>query len=321
MNTAKQFFSYKIRWIIKLLLLVFTSLYAQFSFSIYIIPTDTIIIDGRIVVVEKEEVENLEELPQVEYKEDNKNQHFLFTAFSWAAAPNETHSNTDNYQLIDEFIGSSNSWQWDNFSFETRYGIVLRKNWSLETGISVSYTSFTSTSFDRGELLDSVINNVANHSFEGFIAHENELYQVYREHFDLGHEEREKKLNLSHHKNSFSIVSIPLVLGKNWEINKKNSWSIKGGLLNSFLVSKNISSILLINSSKEYKTIKNLSFRSYLPEVLIETGLSHRFSGDNISLYTGIYGIQTLNSLLMENSPIQVKKSVLGLKIGFFVKF
>ena len=303
-----------------LLSLLFFLFFSNYFYAAQILPTDTIRIDGRIVVVEKEEVEDLQEIPQEQFKDKIKLEKYFLPYLSWGISPYKSTTLTNEYQQINEFIEQKDRFSPNNLSAGLQFGFRLKSGWLFESGISFSYYSFQSISFDIGELNDSILNHVPNYTFEGFFHKNNELYQLSYEHFDLGYEERENKLSLNEDKNQFIFINLPILLGKTIEVNKNLLFNLKGGVINSFVISSKISPQYLINPTSDFKIINNISSKKYIPEFVIEPSFSILTSSKKNRLNIGLYGIKSATLLSQPNDYLSFSRIQLGLKIGLIHK-
>lgn len=320
MTKAREYFEITIQQRSKFILLLFVLFITNISVAIDITISDTIRIDGRVLVIEKEEVENLQDLPQKEFKDKNKVEQYIITDLSWGISPYGISTNISTHQQINAFIGVQDNVSPLNFTIGGRYGLRLKSNWHFETGVNLTYHAFNTTSFNIKDLLDSTINQIQNHSLVGFSTLENELYQVYHEGFDvIGYEERIEKINLQQNSNKFILLSLPLLFGKGFELSKEVTFCFKTGVLNTFILSKDFSSQYLINTSNEFQVVDDTSFRPYSTDILIEPGISITLPSKIKKIYTGIYGVIPLNSFSVNNDYYSIRKSTFGLKIGIIV--
>lgn len=286
--------------------------------SLEVINGDTIRIDGKLVVVEKEEVSQLEDIPQEEFKEKKDFGKFISFNTGWGFSPYNLKVIHSDYQTISNFVGRKDRVNGNNYDMRLGFGIETENKWSFETGVGYSFFSFKTRSFNETLLLDSIINDFSDHTFEGFSSDDDDfiLYQDYNEYFDAGAEFRSDTLALTLNKNKFQLISIPLIIGKSWEINKEIDFYLKTGVISTFNLKSTFSPLFLINETNEYLVKDGVEMKRMFLEGTLELGLIKINEEGNLKYFGGIYSRIPFSEISEPNDYQKVTREFVGIKIG-----
>lgn len=309
--------SYNMKESSKVILLLFSLLLlCNIGYSTFIYNNDTIRIDDRLVVIEKQLVDTLDDIPQEEYKDILEHQKYVLVYGGWDISPFSLKSISGDYELINEFVTIKNSASFSNFNIGGTFGVQTKSNWNFEIGVELFSSSFDSQQFDVSLLLDSTINDVTNYSLEGFIAEENELYQRAFEYFDIGPEERIKKLEIQNIRNSITFLHIPVLVGHSWQLNKQIEFTAKAGVINSFVINNDIKTQFLLNETKKYVLVDGLEFQKYIAQVQIQPIITFYSASKMKNFYVGLNGVIPVSSYFKSSEYLSLSNNYFGLKMG-----
>lgn len=235
--------------------------------------SDTIIIDGKLVVVNRivqYENDDVQEEPTFDRSTDYR--------FSWGinVLPNLSYGivqGTGELESLTSFTGTNWSGE-PGFDGSVNSKIYKDSDTFYSLGLGFSLLKFQNEFFSESSLHDSLW------KFESFETGTIDQITIY--HFDIGPET--DTIHIELHDSDLAITALRVPMSVGWFLpdgKKSNSWVVETGLVHHFVVSKTGGPVVLLNQNAEraFYLAENIGIRKYGLSVFAAAGRKWRLDG------------------------------------------
>lgn len=289
--------------------------------------SDTIRIDGKLVIVEQVETDYIEKIedgdpPSDNYKVDpDKYFQLIVSPFvSRVGMKNKLSGNslTDNRGTVNEFLNKNfeNSF---GIGLGAELGIMFNERVSLITGLNYNFTSFKSKYFTELDLLDQ--DEAMYDEFIGFyIDSDGDLFQQVRFFVDdLAFKDSLVRIDVSTGQMRVHEFNVPILVEFKSERSNKNKLHFSGaiGPMIRFNFYDGTLRNALLNNEGDFSpiTMEDSEFRKILPLIHFRGGIQYRLSPE-MSLIGHCQASLSLNSADNDHPEVEVYQQELGLGLG-----
>lgn len=291
--------------------------------------SDTLIVDGRLVVVNRIVEYDTLEVPEVPTEEIKRKNYRLGINVEFKGGPSFSRQKAemDDLVSINDFRGKKVN---TGGAFQGLVSLSYhrkdnrnKESWYVKVGLGLGVTTISNQFFPESEL------DTALWKFD--LDADNNIRQIIRIQYDIGAEIDTAEIKLR--RSNISLISLDLPVSYGYVIpteNKKIQLTAEIGVVNRFILSKAGGPILLLNSNADYDyvSVEDLQLKSYLIEPFVSVGAKISLGRNqksvtwNPEFFTNLRYSPGLIPLTKNSAPVMIRHHDILLAIGirFFVK-
>ena len=292
-------------------------------------PTDTIKIDGKYVIIEQVETDYDHDSDFTDDQNDNPDPLWKHRAYwktgtrglmSLTGLSHDQDINGEALHTVNEFLGDPYNSSF-GFGLDGAFGYYLpNEAFSIETGLTYQFSSYKSKYFTELDLLDQ--DEVGYDEFIGFYSGSGgELFQVVRFQIDLlAYKDSSVVINISDEKMKVHQVQIPLMF--RYETQKENlkklNFHAAAGVGLRFLFHQDDFRTVLLNTNGQFEEviIEANQLKSMNLYGLLNAGMQYHLNDHKTSLFCEFYLGQSLSPIDSSTKNIQIRHREFGIGLG-----